>query len=305
MKEIKTFLIVDAVILLLKVLGGLLLHSYTILVSGVYDALLIIGMLLLRKKVEERKMLKGIFTALLGALSIMFVLSALFFAFTTEINRTSLLLLIPIFVCLISRYIVSCFYTNVSYQRKKGLLSLGTIGSSYDFAIYIIAIVVMVLMKISKWVGFLKYSDRIGAVIIGLFVVYKAYDLIRHSFAYLKGMEKEVPENYIDEIKNRREVKSLEKIEFNSYGGFSNASCYIQVNDGVSMVDVNSFVITLQDYLLKIADMVKIYIVEKKKDEKPKKAKVRSKKQDARNSRSGNSKKSSKGKNSKQKNKKR
>ena len=168
-----------------------------------------------------------------------------------------------------------------------------------------IAIVVMVLMKISKWVGFLKYSDRIGAVIIGLFVVYKAYDLIRHSFAYLKGMEKEVPENYIDEIKNRREVKSLEKIEFNSYGGFSNASCYIQVNDGVSMVDVNSFVITLQDYLLKIADMVKIYIVEKKKDEKPKKAKVRSKKQDARNSRSGNSKKSSKGKNSKQKNKKR
>ena len=303
MKEIKTFLIVDLVILLLKVLSGLLFNSYTILISGIYDFVLIIGMLLLRKKLNEKKKSRGVYTALIGALGIFVNLIILFFAFTTEINRTSLWILVPLFICLMARYVVSCFYTNASYQRKKGLLSFGTIGSSFDFANYIIILVAMVLMKISKWVAILRFADRIGAVLISLFVIYKCYDLIRHSFAYLKEMIIEVPENYLNEIRNRREVKSLEKLELNCYGGYINANCYIKVNEGISMVDVNSFVITLQDYLIRIADLVKIYLVEE--GYKPKHVKVRSKKQDARDSRSGNGKKGSKGKNYKQKNKKR
>lgn len=304
MKEIKSFIIVDLIILILKVLSGLFLHSYTVLVSGVFDLIFVLGMLLVSKKNLEKKKARGLFTSLLGALGILLVLITLFFAFTMKIRRTSVWIILPVVICLVARYIVSCFSTNASYQKKKGLLSVGIIGSTYDFASYIIVIIAMILMKVSKWVAFLKYSDRIGAVIIGLFVIYKSYELIRHSFASLKDMEKEVPEEYINEIGSRKEVKKLDKIELKSYGGFINAECSIQINEGVSMVDVNSFVITLQDYLLKIADVVKICLVEKKEEKKPKKVKVRSKKQDARNSRSGNSKKSTKKKNPKQKNKK-
>lgn len=302
MKEVKTFLIVDFVILLLKVLSGLLFNSYTILVSSIYDFIMIIGVLLIRKKLDEKKKSRGVYTALIGALGIFIDLIILFFAFTTEINRTSLWILVPLFICLIARYIVSCFYTNASYQRKRGLLSFGTIGSSFDFANYIVILVAMILMKVSKWVAILRFADRIGAVVISLFVIYKAYELIRHSFAYLKEMDIQVSEKFINEIKNRREIKSLEELELTSYGGYINCKCYIQINEGISMVDLNSFVITLQDYLIKIADLVKIYLVDKDSN-RPRRAKVRSMKQDARDSRSGNSKKGSKGKNRKQKNK--
>ena len=304
MKEIKAFIIADVIVLLLKVVCGFLLHSYTMLASGVIEVLLIVGTLLLSKKIEGNKKSRGILTALFGALIVFSSLVVLFFAFTTKLRKTSLLIILPVLVCLISRYVVSSFYTNSGYQRKKGLLSIGSMISNMDFANYIVIIVAMILMKISKWVGVLKYSDRVGAVLISLFVIYKAYNLIRHSFANLKDNKKEVPNEYLEEIKKRKEVKTLENMDVNLYGGFVGINCSLQIAEGIGPVDLNSFVITLQDYLLKIADIVRITLVEKKEEKKPKKVRVRSKKQDARNSRSGNGKKGSKGKNNKQKNKK-
>ena len=63
------------------------------------------------------------------------------------------------------------------------------------------------------------------------------------------------------------------------------------------MIDINTFMVTLQDYLLKVADS--IYIVMNNKQVK--KGKINN----ARNSRSGNSKTNTKKKNTKKTNKKR
>lgn len=304
MKEIKTFIIADLLILVLKIVGGWFLHSYTMLASSLLDVMLILGMLFLAKRKEDSKKIRGIFTALFGALVIFVSLALGFFVFTTKIRKTSLLIILPVIVCIIARFVVSSFYTNANYAKKKGLLSVGGIISNIDLYIFIAIIVAMILMKVSKWVSILKYADRVGTVLVSLLVIYKAYNLIRHSFAYLRETPREVPESYYNEINARKEVKEIEKIAVFNYGGLIGINCYIQLNDGVGTIDANSFVITLQDYLLKIADIVRVVLVEKKEEKKPKKAKVRSKKQDARNSRSGNGKKGSKGKGSKQKNKK-
>ena len=148
----------------------------------------------------------------------------------------------------------------------------------------------------------MKYADRVGVVLIVLLVIYKAFRIIKNSFGYLEGEElKKVVE---DEITSREEVKKIERILVNSFGGVRHITIDILLNERISMVDINTFVITLQDYLLKFGDVVDINMingVEKKKS----KPRVRSLKQDARNSGSGNSKTNTKKKNTKKKNKKR
>lgn len=303
MKKIKNFLIAELVILLVKVLGGLLTHSFTMIASGVYELVLII-ISLIASKISENKKYKGILSSLLGFIFIALGLGIIFISFLSKIKRTSIWIILFILIVIITRYVVSCFNINFTYQKKKGLLNFANINSSVDFYNYAVIIGALILSKISKWVGILKYADRVGTILIAGLVIIKGLKIIIHSFSYLEDKNKVMNESYKEEILKRKEVKNISKLEVSSYGGLNKAILDFELNDGISLVDANTFAITLQDYLLKIADIVEINLVEKKV-QVVKKAKVRSKKQDARNSRSGNSKTNTKKKNTKQKNKKR
>ncbi len=303
MKEVRTFLIADLIVLIIKVLGGILTHSYTMIASGIYDIALIL-ITLVTVKLGENKKYKGIISSVLGILIVVLGIGIIFVSFISKINRVSFFIILFILISIIVKYMISCFYTNISYQKKKGLLTYGQINSTLDFVLYGIILGVLVISKISKWVNILKYVDRIGTILVAGLVIYKGIIIIINSIKYLEDKEFVVSDNVKEEITKRDEIKKLEKLEINNFGGIRKAQCNIVLKDGISMIDVNTFVVTLQDYLLKIADVVKINLVEKKVTTK-KKEKVRSLKQDARNSRSGNSKTNTKKKNTKQKNKKR
>ena len=127
------------------------------------------------------------------------------------------------------------------------------------------------------------------------------------------------PYNYIIAFKNSSELNSsksliflktpgnlvskVERLSLVNYGGIRYFKCNVVLSEGITMIDINSFVIMLQDYLLKVADVAKIDLIDP--NSKPKHVKVRSLKEDARNSRSRNSKTNAKKKNSTKKNKKR
>jgi divalent metal cation (Fe/Co/Zn/Cd) transporter len=301
MKKIKNFIIFDFIVLLLKVVGGIVTHSYTFLASGILDVVLIISYLVICKK--DNNKIKGILTSIYGLLIILSGLSIIFVGFITEIKRTSLFLIIFIILTLICRYLITCFYTNSSYQKKKGLLTHSYMISNYDFYSYGVIIVAMVLMKVSKWVDVLKYADRIGTILIAALIIIKGFKIIKNSFNYMEDLEEIIEKEYLLEIGKREEVKYVSRVDVFATGGLRAVECDITLRDGISLIDVNTFVVNLQDYLLKLGDVVTINLVEAKKMRK--KPKVRSKKQDARNSRSGNSKKNTKKKNTKKKNKKR
>jgi len=303
MKDIKTFVIVDLIILLIKVVGGLLTHSFTMITSGAYDLVLILCSLIALKGNTESKKL-GVLTIIIGILSLLSAGGLIAWAFLVDIKKTSLWVILFLIITLIMRYIVSCFYTNVSYQKKKGLLSYGNILSNVDFYNYGIIILALVLMKVSKWAEFLKYAERIGTILVAILLIVKGFKLIKNSIFKLKGKTTTISNDLLNEIQKREEVKKIGKLELQYYGGVRVAKCDVLLKDGIGMVDVNSFVVTLQDYLLKISDAVRIFMVDKEANTS-KRAKVRSLKADARNSGSRNSKTSTKKKNTKKTSKKR
>lgn len=304
MKEVKSFIIADFVLFLLKGIGGFFCHSYTMVASGFYDLLLILSACFLFKKSENKKF-KGILSALWGFLLILSGLGIVFWSEIAKIEKTSCFVLLFLFFSLIIRYLVSCYFTNKSYQKKKGLLSFGVIYSSVDFYHYGVILLAFLFMKLSGWISLFKYADRLGVLCIVLLFVIKGIRIIIRSFQCLEEKAEEtISEDVKEEIIGRKEVKKLESLQLSSFGGLRRVDCSIQIHENVRMLDINTFVVTLQDYLLKIADVVKITLVDKKAVVK-KKPKVRSLKQDARNSGSRNSKTNVKKKNTKKKNKKR
>lgn len=304
MKEVKTFILVDFVVLIVKLLGGFLCHSTTILASAIYDVALIL-VSLLTLEVKDNNKVKGIVSSLVGFIIVLLGIGVVFFSFIHPYEKTSLFIILFVLLSLILRYVVGCFYTNVSYQKGKGLLNYGRVQSTVDFIGYGVILGAMILSKLSRWGRIFKYADAVGTIILAIFVVLKGVKVIRNSIWYLEEKEFLVSDEVKTEITNRSEVKKLDSLEVQAFGGIKKASCNVVLNAGISMVDINTFVVTLQDYLLRVADVVKINLISPSKGKTKTKTKVRSLKQDARNSRSGNSKTNTKKKNSKQKNKKR
>ena len=88
MKEVKSFIIAEVIICILKVLGGVLCNSYTMLASSIFELALIIMSLIVCKNKENKKY-KGIITSVLGILMILSGLGIIFVANIMKIKRVS------------------------------------------------------------------------------------------------------------------------------------------------------------------------------------------------------------------------
>lgn len=300
MKEVKSFIISEVIICLLKVVGGFLCNSYTMLTSSLFEIFLVIISLCVINGKDNKKY-KGIISSVLGFIMILGSLGIIFVSNVVSVQKVSFWIILFVIILILIKYLVSCIYTNTSYQKKSGILTYGNVNSNVDFYVYGVILGTLVLSKLSKFFSIFKYADRLGTILIAGLVIYKGIKIVKNSFNYLENKETKITDEYKKEITDRREVKKLVKLDTISFGGINYAKCSIDLTKGITLLDVNSFVITLQDYLLKIADVVKINLVE---SGLKKKLKVRSN-QNARNSGSRNSKTNTKSKNIKKKNKKR
>jgi divalent metal cation (Fe/Co/Zn/Cd) transporter len=303
MEEVKKINRVLFIVALIKILGGLLCHSYSMIASCLLDLLLIVVSRVAMIKGEDSKG-KRIITTLIGLIMILSAVIMVIFGIKYSIGKVSAWIILFALVTMLVKYMINCFYTNINYRKKNGLLSFGTLNSTLDFVAVAIFIVTMILSKLSKWIGVFKYADCVGTILISGYMVYKGVSIIINSVkAKSEDKINEIIEKCKNEITARKEIKKVERLALVNYGGINYYKCGIVLSEGISMIDANTFVVTLQDYLLKFADAVKIDLIDP--NIKPKHVKVRSLKEDARNSRSRNGKTNSKKKNSTKKNKKR
>ena len=134
MKEIKKFILVNFIVLVITVIGGFVCKSNTMLSVGILDLLLLISSLCVTKRKENTKF-KGVISSLLGFIFIMGSLAFLLYVYSSKVLIPSFFILLFMLITLVVKYLVSCFYTNINYQKKKGILSYGNLNSSVDFII--------------------------------------------------------------------------------------------------------------------------------------------------------------------------
>ena len=291
MKQIKKYIITNFIILILKVIGGLFLHSNTLLASSIIELVLIINSILTISK--ENKIYKNVIS-ILYALSIIIGLVFLnYYSITNENNNPSLLIIIILIVCLFTRYVVSVLGINKTNQKKNGIIAFSNISSNQEFIIFLITLISIIINKIGKWIDILHYADKVGCLIISVLLLVKTIKIISNTFI----KPKEFITEYTNEITSHKEIKDIKDFKLSSFGGIRKISINIIPKDNISMIDFSSFIVNLEDYLLKKADVAIIGYGEENS--------FRKVMENARNSGSRNSKANSNKKNTKKKNKKR
>ena len=319
MKDKKSMVIVCLAVLVIKVLGGLLTKSFTLISTGILEGVLLTYFLLATNKTSKKY--DGIITSLIGLIIIIISLALLFLCIIRPVTKPSFFIILFIVICVLAKYAVTSLKINSTYNKRKGLLATSNIRSNLEFYTYGVVLG-----------SFLKYGDKIGTILITGVTVYYGLRLIASSINYMEDKEPTLPEGYNEEILKRPEVKRLDSVTVRNFGGLRIANANLEIKEGVSLVDVNTFAVTLEDYLLKTADVIEVNMINSvnngtkknkpkvvsKKAEAIKNAKAKKKsngssksnnskgsKNNARNSGSRNSKTGSKKKNNKKTNKKR
>ena len=297
-RSIKKFIVANIIVMLLKVIASYVCKSYTILVSGLYELLLIFSSLFVNGNKDNKKY-KTILTSVLSFLFIIGSIGLSFLSVISSYNRSSLFIILFVVIALLVRYVVSCFNTNSVYSKKEGIIAYSNINSNLEFLHYGVIIGAMILSYIGKWFDICKYGDKIGTILISLIVIIKSVKILANGFKYVQDQDLVINDDVLNELKNRKEIKKVNSISYNNFGGFRKINLVVEFSDNLSLIDLNTFIVTLSDYLLKFAEVIHVELVKKK--ENIYKKVIRN----ARNSRSGNSKANAKKTNSRKKNKKR
>ena len=178
--EVKKVNRVLFIVILLKVLGGLLTKSYTMLTSSLLDLLLIIVSKIAMIKREDTKG-RRVISTMLGLVMILSGIIMIVFSIKYPFGKVSAWIILFAIVTMIVKYMANCYYTNVNYRRKVGMLSYGNINSSLDFIVFAMFIVVMIISKCSRWLEILKYADVVGTILVAGYIGYRGLLVVVHS----------------------------------------------------------------------------------------------------------------------------
>lgn len=297
-KDYNGYLIMDFIIIGLKLLAGLLGHSLALLATILFDVVVIITSFIAFRSKEKTTRGRMVGTAFYSFIVCLLSILYVFITFKIKIMKPSLLILIFLLLCLVLNYVTTVYKSNVSYSKKEGILGGSNKNSSVNIIMYI---VVLASVIISKWGSLwkqLRYADRIGATIISLFTIYYALRILVRSFKFLEEEQEEKLNGVITEEVNKcKEVKNITKINILSNGGIRKIDIDLKLQPGIGLTDLITFVVTLEDFLLKYCDFASVNLVKHINRSGARK--------NARNSGSTNSKKSTKKKSTKSKSKKR
>lgn len=297
-KDYNGYLIMDFIIIGLKLLAGLLGHSLALLATIFFDVVVIITSFIAFRSKEKTTRGRMVGTAFYSFIVCLLSILYVFITFKIKIMKPSLLILIFLLLCLVLNYVTTVYKSNVSYSKKEGILGGSNKNSSVNIIMYI---VVLASVIISKWGSLwkqLRYADRIGAIIISIFTIYYALRILVRSFKFLEEEQEEKLNGVITEEVNKcKEVKNITKINILSNGGIRKIDIDLKLQSGIGLTDLITFVVTLEDFLLKYCDFASVNLVKHVNRSGARK--------NARNSGSTNGKKSTKKKSTKSKSKKR
>ncbi len=297
-KDFRNYLIMEFIIISLKVLAGVFGHSLALLATILFDVVVIVTTFIAFGSKEETTRLKMVGTAFYSFIVCLLSILYVYLTFKSKIMKPSLLILIFLLLCLVLNYVITVYKSNTSYNKKEGLLGGSNKNSSVNIIMYIVVLASVILSKWGSLWKVLKYSDRVGATVISVFTIYYALRILVRSFKFLEEEQEEKLTGAITEEVNKcSEVKNITKINVLSNGGIRKIDIDLKLQPKIGLTDLITFVVTLEDYLLKYCDLASVTLVKHVNRSGARK--------NARNSGSTNSKKSTKKKSTKKKNKKR
>lgn len=232
---------------ILKILTGLFGRSYSLVADGIHTFsdmstdLLSITDDNLNK--DSDKILKNSVTVVTGLIILGLGLAVIYLSIKDTFVKPSLIIVLISLFTIIFKYILSTYVMAKGVLYNNMTLVSNARESDNDVISSVIVFLGLILMQFTDFLPYLKYTDVVVSIIVGLFVIKSGFDVLSHEINRLFGSEKddiELLNNISYLILNEADVIKINSLKIVSYGPYNELKCSILLNDKLSLRQANT-----------------------------------------------------------------
>lgn len=269
----------NILVALLKLIGGLIGKSKTLLADGIHslsdminDLILFVGTLMSSKPADKEHpfghgKIENIFS--LGAGVVIIFIGI--FIMKNSINETNTTP--ETWTCFISAIVIilKFFVSKLLIKKGKEYSSSILLASGQESKIDVISssfvLIIVILSRFQNEVALLKYIDILGSTIVSLFVVYTGINIIEKETNELIGTKEanKIVENKITKITQDKKL-NIEKIDLIKFGNKYFPIIEILADKNITLEESEQIRISLEEKIKQEDNLINTKIIIKPKE---------------------------------------
>lgn len=194
-----------------KIITGFLFYSSALIADGIHsfsdlatDFFSIIGNYLAKKPADHdhpfgHGKIEYLTSLVIGIVILIVGLLVIYKAGSNDIIIPSILVVIVSIITIVVKLVLSTFIIKKGQKYNNNILIASGKESRTDVLSSIVVLVSSILIQFSEQISFLKYSDLIASIIVGVFIVKTGFNIVKENASVILG-EQEQDSEYLEQI---------------------------------------------------------------------------------------------------------
>ncbi len=273
-----TSLIVNAILIVLKVVAGIIINSKTLIADSVHslsdfstDIISIIGQKASSKEADNHHpfghgKIEYITSLIIGFIIMMLGLGLIYNSINSKISiiDNNNIIIGVVMLIIISKYCLSKYIIRKAQKYKSNILMSSAKESMADVLTSIGVLLTLIIYDLTVYYPVFKYIDKLGCIIISLFIIKTSYYILKENMIAILG-EREQDELIINKVKTIilkvEGVIEIDNLILMKYGSYYNASIKIAVDANKSLTKSHDIAHEVEEQLIKNDCSIKYVIV--------------------------------------------
>ncbi len=265
-KTIIISIVVNVFLVILKLFTGVITNTKVLIADGVHslsDLLTDIGALFgqkLSERTADEKHPRGhgkieyITSIGIGIVVILIALKLIETAIKSPVNDINNNVILIVVITIIAKFLLSRYTFKKGKECKNNILVSCAIEHQADVLSSVAVLLTVLIYNLSPIIPILKYSDKIGTIVISLFILKTGVSILRHNLSLIIG-ESETDLETINIVKGTilkvKEVKSVDSIELIKYGSYYESTIKLGIDNDLNIEQAHKITNKVKNKLLK------------------------------------------------------
>lgn len=265
-KVMAVSMVVNFLLAVIKIIVGVIGFSTPLIADGLHsfsdlatDIFAMLGNYLSHKPADEKHpfghgKLEYLTSMGIGLIILIVGFSIVFGSINNIIIIPSTLVIIVSVFTIIIKYILSEYVIKKGKEYKQNILIASGKESRTDVISSIVVLVSSILMQFSNKITILKYADIIATVIVGIFILKIAVDVLKENISTIIG-EQETDDEHLEKIKNiiikDKKIISIDKINLIKYGSYFEVVGEVSMDENLTLKESHDVIEKIEQKLKK------------------------------------------------------
>lgn len=265
-KVMAVSMVVNILLAAIKIIVGVIGFSTPLIADGLHsfsdlatDLFAMLGNYLSHKPADDKHpfghgKLEYLTSMVIGLIILIVGFSIVFGSVNNTIVIPSMLVIVVSVFTIITKYILSEYVIKKGYEYKQNILIASGKESRTDVISSIVVLISSILMQFSNQVVILKYADIIATIIVGIFILKIAIDVLKENISTIIG-EQETDDEHLENIKNiiikDKKIISIDKINLIKYGSYFEVVGEVSMNENLTLKESHDVIEKIEQKLKK------------------------------------------------------